>query len=236
MKISLTNSFMLAAGVAICGYFISQTLYNSKVAINTSEVKGLAERQVKANTANWELFFTVSDDTSSSLSNLYQSAEERQEIIINLLKEQGFEDSEIDLGVINLHHQEFRDKNQKLVENKRSLIGSISVSTSKVDLVSSVRSEINKLIAKGIEIENHAPIYRFTQLNDIKPDMLKEATLNARNAAKEFAEVAGVSVGRIQQARQGNFSIRDIGSNYSDTTKIMKDVRVVTTIVFYLTE
>jgi hypothetical protein len=167
---------------------------------------------------------------------LYELAQDRQKAIVDLLTVQGFESSEIELGVVNLHHQEFRDKNQKLIENKRSLIGSVNVSTSKVDLVASARAEINKLIAKGIEIENHPPVYRYTQLNKIKPDMLKEATLNARNAATEFAQVAGVNVGKIQQARQGNFTIRDTGLNYGDTTKIMKDVRVVTTIVFYLTD
>ncbi len=227
---------MLAAGVAICGYFISQTLSNAKVAVNTSEVKGLAERQVKANTASWDIFFTVNDNTLPQLSELYELAQDRQKAIVDLLTVQGFESSEIELGVVNLHHQEFRDKNQKLIENKRSLIGSVNVSTSKVDLVASARAEINKLIAKGIEIENHPPVYRYTQLNKIKPDMLKEATLNARNAATEFAQVAGVNVGKIQQARQGNFTIRDTGLNYGDTTKIMKDVRVVTTIVFYLTD
>ena len=66
--------------------------------------------------------------------------------------------------------------------------------------------------------------------------MLREATKNARIAANEFAENAGVKVGGIRSARQGGFIIRDVGENYGDTKKIEKDVRVVTTITFYLTE
>ena len=73
-------------------------------------------------------------------------------------------------------------------------------------------------------------------LNEIKPDMLREATKNARIAANEFAENAGVKVGGIRDARQGSFYVRDAGSDYGDTSKIEKDVRVVTTITFYLTE
>jgi hypothetical protein len=236
MKMSALNGFILAVGFATCGYFISQTLYNSKVAVNTSEVKGLAERQVKSNTANWELFYTVSDNANSPLADLYQAAEKRQKIIVALLSSKGFEKSEIELGVINLHTEEFRDDNQKLVETKRSLVGSITVVTQKVDLVASVRADVNKLISQGIQIENRAPIYRFTQLNKIKPEMLREATLNARNAANEFAQVAGVNVGQIQYARQGNFTIRDANQTYGNTARIIKDVRVVTTIAFYLTE
>jgi len=95
---------------------------------------------------------------------------------------------------------------------------------------------VNKLIAQGINISNEAPSYRFTRLNDIKPDMLREATKNARIAANEFAESAGVSVGGIRSARQGGFNIRDAGEEYGDTKKIEKDVRVVTTVMFYLTD
>jgi hypothetical protein len=66
--------------------------------------------------------------------------------------------------------------------------------------------------------------------------MLREATKNARIAANEFAENAGVKVGSIRSARQGGFNVRDAGEEYGDTAKIEKDVRVVTTIDFYLTE
>ena len=66
--------------------------------------------------------------------------------------------------------------------------------------------------------------------------MLREATKNARIAASEFAENAGVDVGGIRSARQGSFVVRDAGMEYGNTTKIEKDVRVVTTITFYLTE
>ena len=66
--------------------------------------------------------------------------------------------------------------------------------------------------------------------------MLKEATQNAKVAANEFAESAGAKVGRIRSARQGGFIIRDAGEEYGDTQKIEKDVRVVTTISFYLTD
>jgi len=76
----------------------------------------------------------------------------------------------------------------------------------------------------------------FTRLNEIKPAMLREATKNARIAANEFAENAGVKVGGIRDAHQGGFSIRDVGESHGDTAKIEKDVRVVTTITFYLTK
>jgi hypothetical protein len=98
-----------------------------------------------------------------------------------------------------------------------------------------VRAKLNELVARGLDVQNHPPAYYFTKLNEIKPAMLQEATQNARIAANEFAENAGVEVGGIRSARQGEIIIRDVGESYGDTAKLEKDVRVVTAITFYLT-
>ena len=228
--------FFVAVGLALGGYFIGQTLYNAKVALNTAEAKGLAEKRVTANRANWEIVYTVTGSSRTEIPGLYKQAEEHQQTIHSLLTDNGFDDSEIELGVLNYDYREFRDDKQQLVDQTHKLIGTISVETDKVQQVSKVRASVNKLIAQDIDIENKAPAYRFTKLNEIKPDMLREATKNARIAANEFAENAGVDVGGIRSARQGSFYVRDAGEEYGDTEKIEKDVRVVTTITFYLTE
>ncbi|WP_444996662.1 SIMPL domain-containing protein [Aliikangiella sp. IMCC44359] len=226
----------LACGLATSGYFIGQTMFNAKVALNTAEAKGLAERRVEANRANWSISFSVVGQTKEEIPSLYDKSEKQQNIIIDLLKKNGFDDTEIEVGVLNYENREFRDENQKVVDQKHYLTGSINIETEKVRLVSSVRIKVNKLIAQGIDVKNHAPAYRFTLLNEIKPDMLKEATKNARIAANEFAENAGVKVGGIRSARQGSFYVRDAGQDYGDTKRIEKDVRVVTNITFYLTD
>jgi len=226
----------VAIGLTMAGYFIGQTLYNAKVALNTAEAKGLAERRVTSNQATWGITFSASGKTREDIPKLYSKAEKQQNIIITLLKSNGFSDEEIKIGVLNYNYHEYRDDKQQLVDQSHWLTGSINIETAKVELVGKVRGKVSKLIAQGIDIENAQPSYRFTQLNDIKPEMLREATTNARIAANEFAENAGVKVGGIRSARQGSFYVRDFGSEYGDSAKIEKEVRVVTTITFYLTE
>jgi len=237
-KVSSFNLLLLgvsiAIGMSLGGYFIGQTMYNARVAINTAEVKGLAERRVEANIANWNVKYLVTGKSKNELPKLYEQSEKNQKIIVDLLKENGFENSEITIGVIDYTYKEFRDEDQKLVDEKHQLVGSISIETNKVNKVAKVRANLNKLIAQGVDIVNKPPAYRFTKLNEIKPDMLREATKNARIAANEFAENAGVSVGGIRSARQGGFIIRDAGVNYGDTKKIEKEVRVVANIIFFL--
>jgi hypothetical protein len=225
---------VLAAGITACGYFIGQTMYNAKVALNTAEAKGLAERRVMSDRANWKLSFSLAAPATVPVAQLYKNAEENQNKIIAVLKENGFTDNEITAGVIDYGYEEYRDDDQKVVDSKHYMRGSIDIETEKVELVSQVRSKVNKLIAEGVNVQNNPPKYRFTKLNEIKPEMLKEAAQNARVAANEFAQNAGANVGSIRNARQGSFFVRDAGEEYGDTNKIEKDVRVVTTITFYL--
>jgi hypothetical protein len=122
------------------------------------------------------------------------------------------------------------------VDETHRLGGSISVSTSRVKLIDPARAEVNKLLAQGVDISNYVPRYNFTGINAIKPAMLKEAAQNARIAAAEFASNAGANVGKIRSAYQGGFTVEDSASDGNGSSSITKEVRVVTTIDFYLTD
>ena len=80
------------------------------------------------------------------------------------------------------------------------------------------------------EYGNNSVTYEFTGLNDIKPQMVEEATKKARETAMKFAEDSESNLGGIKTAQQGQFSIenRDANSPY------IKRVRVVTTIEYFL--
>jgi len=104
-----------------------------------------------------------------------------------------------------------------------------------------------QLLQKGVVLSSNPGqrlIYKFTGLNSIKPDMITEATRNARAAADRFASDSGSKVGSIRQANQGVFSIvaADQGGDTSEPgfsgsnpdASLMKTVRVVTTVEYYL--
>ena len=92
-----------------------------------------------------------------------------------------------------------------------------------------------ELVTKGIALsenwENRTE-FLFTGLNKIKPEMIREATINAREAAETFAEDSGSKIGKIRKATQGFFSISDRDANSPDR----KVVRVVTTLEYYLVD
>ncbi len=229
-------ALILSIGIAACGYFASQTLYNAKVAVNTAQAKGLAERSVTADQADWTIGFAVSGKTKSEIPTLYGQAETQQQQILEILKKAGFSDKEIRADILSYSMREYRDENQNLVDETHRLGGSISVSTHRVELINPARAEVNKLLAQGLDISDYPPRYNFTGINQIKPAMLKEAAQNARIAATEFAQNAGAKVGKIRSAYQGGFMVEDAGSGSGNSSSITKEVRVVTTIDFYLND
>ncbi len=229
-------ALFLALGIAVAGYFVSRTHYNVRIGLNTAQAKGLAERRVPADRANWSISHSSTGASRDEMADLYRQAEKDRDTIIALLKEGGLNESEIDGGVISYSMREYRDENEALVEEKHTLTGTINVETTNVKLIRELRGKVNQLLAQGINLTNHSPSYHFTKMNDIKPAMLKEAAQNAKIAANEFAENAGVKVGRIRTARQGIFEVRDAGATSGDTRKLEKDVRVVITVDFYLVD
>lgn len=229
-------ALLISVGIGLSGYFIGNTLYKSSVAMNTATVKGLAERRVQADQVSWNVGFSVEGPDRESIPRLYEEAERSRDKILEYLVKSGIQESEITKGIVNHSTREYRNENQELVEEKHILSGEIIVETTRVEAINDARAEVNKLIVQGISIDNKPPQYHFTKLNDIKPAMLEEATKNARIAADEFAKNADVKVGKIKTARQGGFIVVDVGENYGDTKRIEKDVRVVTTVEFYLSD
>ena len=106
----------VAVGLALGGYFVGQTLYNAKVALNTAEAKGLAERRVNADRANWNIIYKVTGASRAEVPDLYKLAEQQQQTIIALLKDNDFDDDEIQPGVLDYQYQEYRDDKQQLVD------------------------------------------------------------------------------------------------------------------------
>mgnify|MGYP006063831617 FL=1 len=116
MKNIIFPSLIIAGGIAAAGFFIGNTLYKSRVALNTVTVKGLAERRVDADQARWKISYTVQDKNKDRIPELYSRAEEDKTKIVSYLKNGGILSDEISLGVIDYTHQEYRNDDKELVD------------------------------------------------------------------------------------------------------------------------
>ena len=231
---------ILAFGVALGGYFIGNGVYKS-LARRTVTVKGLAEMDVVADTAVWNIKFNrVGGDLAKVQSAIDQDIKKTQKF----LTDNGFNNEEIQNLRITVRdkfagYSEAQRKGEDV--NDRYVIETgVMVRSNSVNLVDNVSRKMGDLVRQGVTVTEDytGPIYVFNGLNDIKIKMIEMATKNATAAGEQFAKDANARLGKIQSANQGVFSVtaRDQTDAWSDNEKqsINKRVRVVTTITFYL--
>jgi hypothetical protein len=231
---------IMALGIALGGFFIGNGVYKS-LASRTVTVKGLAEMDVVADTAVWNIKFSrVGGDLTRVQSDVDSDLAKTRKFLMD----NGFEENELQNLRITVRdkyagYSEAERKDQ--ASNDRCVVETgVMVRSNSVNLVDSVSRKMGDLVRQGVTVSEDytGPIYVFNGLNDIKIKMIEAATKNATAAGEQFAKDAGTSLGKIKTANQGTFSIsaRDQVDAWSDNERqaINKRVRVVSTITFFL--
>ena len=231
---------VLALGVALGGYFIGDGIYRA-MSGRTVTVKGLAERDVVADTAVWNIKI---NGVGGDLTILQNEIDNDIAEIHSFLTDAGFNESEIQNLRVQVRdkYAGYSDAELKSQNNDgRYVIDTgVMVRSDNVALVDSVSRKMGELVRRGITVteDYSGPTYIFNGLNDIKISMIEQATKNATAAGEQFAKDADARLGKIKSANQGVFSIeaRDPIDRWSSDEKqsINKKVRVVATITFYL--
>ena len=231
MKSWKNEALIIAAGLLLLGVMVRSGIVEFKNRERIVTVKGLAEMEVPANKVTWPL---VHKEISNDLSSIYSNTEKKNKAIVDFLLENGIAKEEITIEppqIVDIKADRYGNQDVDFRYNSTSVI---TVTSQNVDKVRELMSEQTELLKKGIALDGgdyqYRVNYEFTGLNEIKPGMIEEATKNAREAALKFAKDSESRLGKIKSASQGQFTIYDRDAN----TPYIKNVRVVTTITYYL--
>ncbi len=232
----LLSSVVIGFGLLCAGFFPGYYYYHTAMDMRTVSVKGLAEKDVRADLAIWNIRFQVAgNDILVAMKEL----KSQQNLIEAFLTKAGFDADEIiieGLTMQDAYADSYRDKST--ISARYTINQNIMVRSKKVDLVNTTFPMIGNLVSQGVIFNSYGNnvSYVYTKLNDIKPEMLKQATINAKAAADEFANNSGSKVGKIRKANQGVFSItaREQAQDQYEGNQIDKKVRVVSTVEYFL--
>ena len=228
------EALILAIGLFLAGGAIKSGIVKFKEMDRTVTAKGLCEKEVKADKVTWPLKFKA---LGNDPAELYDRIESNTQTVVSFLKANGLSDDEISIAPPAMVDQQANmsySSEQVRYRYKANCV--VTVVSKNVDLVRKIVSNQAKLMRQGVTIvsneydETSNVTYEFTGLNDIKPEMIAEATKNARKTAEQFASDSNSELGKIKTADQGQFSINDRDQN----TPWLKNIRVVTTVVYYL--
>jgi hypothetical protein len=231
----LAAALVLALGMVAAAWLLADGIVKFKQFERSVEVKGLAEREVPADTAIWPIAFS---EAGTDLTRLYQTLQSKNAVIIDFLKAQGFKPEEISVSAPSITDRQAQDYGNADLANRLRYTGKsvITVYTRRVDAVRRAMPELAVLGEQGIALNTgdyeNRPRFLFTSLNTLKPAMIEEATRNARQAAEKFAKDSDSTLGKIKRASQGQFSIED----RDESTAHIKKVRVVSTVHYFLAD
>ncbi|PKD42848.1 SIMPL domain-containing protein [Rhodohalobacter barkolensis] len=221
-------------GLATLGYLLKDAAVEFKSFERTVTVKGLAEEEHLADIVIWPIQFT---EAGNSLDGTYQALENSADKVRSFLTDSGIEEDEISFSTPLL-----TDRSAQLYGGNENFqyryIASqtATIYSENVEQVREIMSGLVDLGKQGVTLSGNEyeirPEYIFNRLNEIKPRMIEQATNEARQVAEKFAEDSNSRLGKIKTASQGQFSIMDRDNNNPH----IKKVRVVSTIVYYLSD
>ncbi len=226
---SFVLGVLLAAGLIGLGFFVTDAMYRIKQMERSVSVKGLAMKEVKADTAIFPIHF---QNVAPTMRELNTKIKRDLKLINAFLMEYGFDNSEITIAPPQFTDRLAQGYNNYNPKTRFFADSMITVYSRKVDQVVKLQRELYKLSDMGIFARNdpYETQFIFTGLNKIKPEMIEIATKNARKAAMKFAKDSDSRLGKIKRASQGYFTI----DNRDQNTPYIKKVRVVTNVVYYL--
>ncbi len=234
VKANAILGLFLLIGLLGLGYFVSHSVLSMKAMERTVEVKGLSEREVKADIAIWPITFNVADN---DLVKLSETINRKNAQVLQFLEAKGFKREEITINAPSIVDKLAREyDNTTALSFRYSGVSSVTVYTNQVDKVKEARTQLAELGKLGIAVGNDnmgiGVQYLYSQLNSVKPPMIEQATKNARQTAEKFAKDSDSKLGKIKRANQGTFSIEDRDSS----TAHIKKIRVVSTVEYYLSD
>ncbi|MBM7853935.1 hypothetical protein JOC37_000300 [Desulfohalotomaculum tongense] len=229
---------ILSAALVICAFVLAKPLENYAKSKSSITVTGSAKKQIKSDLVVWRGSFYRE---AEQLDVAYKDLKADLETVKAYLVDKGIPEKDIVVSSINTSPQYIYNKygNTGEISGYR-LSQEIEVESKDVDKLTAIARESTELIEQGILFESYPPEYFYTKLNDLKIDMLAEATKDAKKRAEKMAESTGSKIGHLRSARMGVFQITPVHSNevsslgINDTTSLMKEITAVANVEFSL--
>jgi hypothetical protein len=237
----LLRTVVLAIGIALAGLLAGNGLARARSADRYVTVKGVTEREVRADLAIWPLQVVGADnDLSAAQSRLAASIGG----VKQFLARHALDTTKIELANFSVSDASANQYAPDRAPTNRFVIRqTVLVRSTEPEKVLSASQQIGELAAIGVAVSSGGeygpgggPTFVFSGLNKLKPAMIAESTARAREAAEQFARDSHSALGGIRQANQGVFEIlaRDQAPGITQESQIAKTVRVVSTVEYFL--
>jgi hypothetical protein len=230
---------LLALGMSAAAFIFGIQAKQIGAGKQTITVKGLAEKPVAADAAEWTVGLTVQGAT---FADTLVKLRKEKPTLDAFLTAQGFAKDALADGnesvTPNMVEEDAPGGRTRTVQRGFNGSQNITVRSNDLPRVVTANKAVLQLEAEGHPVSHGEPLYLVTNLEEVKMSLIGAATQNAQKRAEEFAKNGNIKVGAMRSASQGSFYIlpagaseeaSDYGGTYDKTT-IDKLARVVVTI------
>lgn len=229
----------LAIALVICALILANPLSNFAASKTSITVTGSAKKEFVSDLAVWRGAFY---QESTSLPEAYGNLKNALEKVKSYLVGKGIAPDQIIVSSISTMPQYIYNQNGSSTGQIASyrLSQTVEIKSSDVQKIASIARESTELIEQGIIFESQPPQYFYTKLNDMKVNILAEATKDAKLRAEKMATSTGSKIGALRSAKMGVFQITPVNSNeitdygINDTSSIEKEITAVVNVEFGL--
>jgi uncharacterized protein len=236
----LGGAVAVALGLASAGWLVGAGFVESRLGAHSVTVKGLAERDVRADLAIWPLRFVA---TGNELAAVRDKVAADEAAVRRFVADAGLREASVEVTGFEVTDALAQIYRSGPVESRFVMAETLVVRSPDVDGVAALAQRVGGLVSAGVVLSSEGgsasgPVYLFTGLNAAKPEMVAEATRNARASAEQFAADSGSGLGGIRSASQGVFQIlaRDEAPGLLEPYQIAKRLRVVSTVEYFLAD
>jgi hypothetical protein len=243
MDRSPVNALILAVGITLAGLLAGNGLARGRAADRYVTVKGVTEREARADLAIWPLHLVGADnDLTAAHAKLARSITGVQQF----LARHGIDTSQAELTGFAVADASTNQYSGERAGSRYVIRQTMLIRSSRPEQVLAASQQIGELAAVGVVISSgnggeyggpgSGPTFVFSGLNKLKPPMIAESTARAREAAEQFARDSHSELAGIRHANQGVFEIlpRDQAAGITEESQIAKVIRVVSTVEYFL--
>jgi len=181
-------------------------------------VTGSASRNFTSDLIAWGGSFSASAYTTKEA---YAILKKDADTVHQYLLDAGVSEDEIVFSSINIrensHSEFFENGNIKgTIFDGYTLTQNVKIESVEVDKIEKISRDVTQLIDTGVQFYSNAPEYYYTKLDELKLEMISQATENARRRAELVTENSKSAIGKLISANLGVFQITAQNSSADD--------------------
>ncbi len=221
---------VLALGLVFAVNIGTNALSKDKITVT-----GSAYKIVKSDSARLEFEITT---RKASKQQAYKTVQAQLPTVMDYLKSKGLTDVEVNASSGYITYKYSANGSMTNDIAYYNLSQPVVVKSNDVNKIKEVSSDIQSLLDKGIDINIFSTQYFYSQLGDLKVQLLQDATTDAKDRASAMLKATHNRPGKIEAVQMGVFQITPVDSTnvsdmgINDTSTIDKKVTAVANVVF----